>query len=108
MSDHLDQFLYDAPDTEIRAEIIRLQDRVADLELDNEGLTRLIDSYKRVEVMSRRGYVLVRGQIEVPVGGKTATQITDLWVKGSLREPAGSFDRDVADEIRKAYEEAPR
>jgi regulator of replication initiation timing len=53
MSDHLDQFLYDAPDTEIRAEMARLQDDNDRLSMENVELREVIGELE-AEVRSLR------------------------------------------------------
>ena len=86
-------------------------ERCLDLELDNEGQSKLIDSYKRVAVMSRRGYVLDEREVDTPDGPR----MRDVWVKWSERgrdavdvQTAGSFDRDVVGEIHRTYEAGRR
>jgi branched-subunit amino acid aminotransferase/4-amino-4-deoxychorismate lyase len=120
MSDLLDHYAYDDQVSRLQAEVARLQGEVdrltlqdeelrevnAELEFDNEGLSKLVAAYKRVVVMEDLGFVLVRSEPETDECGCTVTR--DEWVKGTLREPAGSFDRDAADAIHKAYEEATR
>jgi hypothetical protein len=53
MSDHLDQFLYDSPDTEIRAEMARLQDDNDRLSMENVELREVIGELE-AEVRSLR------------------------------------------------------
>lgn len=60
-----------------------------------DGLLRVVAAYREVAVQRMRGFVL-----HCPSGG------SDVWLKGSVAEPAGELHCRVVWEINDAYREA--